>query len=179
MNILTFSAVVTSNNVTYHGRPAHIRPIQSWRSPNSRERRHVPHFSQKPGRKHNQRLAKNSLFSANIHGSRGSMHKVSQSQAVSDELNMEDMAIWSTNLSHWDDETYMLRIEEMEIFVDILNAISTQCKLDTWHCISPSVSSHVAGILGDAHALQVCVQSFIVLFHRQITQCLQGIAPRI
>lgn len=72
---------------------------------------------------------------------------------------MEDRAIWSTDLSCWDNDTYMLRIEEMEIFVDILNTISDRCGLDTWHCISPNVSSHIAGILDDHQALEVCLRS--------------------
>lgn len=49
----------------------------------------------------------------------------------------------------------MLRIEEVEVFVDILNALSTHYEWDTWCCIAPGISSHIASCLNNPQRLNV------------------------
>jgi hypothetical protein len=59
------------------------------------------------------------------------------------------------DLSRWASATYELRIEEMELFVELLNNLSDQCGLHTWFCISPSISTHVAFALASVEAMAV------------------------
>ncbi|KAF8475451.1 hypothetical protein JB92DRAFT_3134512 [Gautieria morchelliformis] len=66
-----------------------------------------------------------------------------------DDLTVEDLAIWSADCSRWDNAGYWLRIEEMIIFVGLLNSFSTAHGLRTWFCISPGMSSSfVQGLSG-------------------------------
>lgn len=64
-----------------------------------------------------------------------------------DDLTVEDMAIWSADCSRWDHAGYWLRIEEMIVFMELLNSFSTAHGLCTWFCISPGMStSFVQGL---------------------------------
>jgi hypothetical protein len=74
---------------------------------------------------------------------------------VSDDLDAEDLAIWSADCSRWDSPAYWLRIEEMMVFVDMLNSFSSMCGFDTWFCVSPGSSSSYARALSDS---TVCFQ---------------------
>lgn len=76
--------------------------------------------------------------------------------ALPDQVNAEDQSIWSPDVSRWAAPSYMLRIEEVEVFVDILNTLSTHCEWDTWSCLAPGISSHVASCLNDRQRLMVC-----------------------
>ncbi|KAF8505105.1 hypothetical protein JB92DRAFT_3122741 [Gautieria morchelliformis] len=66
---------------------------------------------------------------------------------VLDDLTLEDQAIWSGDCSRWDNPEYWLMIEEMMVFVDMLNSLSTACGLCTWFCISPGMSTSFAQAL--------------------------------
>ncbi|KAF8469897.1 hypothetical protein JB92DRAFT_3135251 [Gautieria morchelliformis] len=61
-----------------------------------------------------------------------------------DDLTVEDMAIWSVDCSRWGHPGYWLRIEEMIIFMELLNSCSIAHGLPTWFCISPGMSTSFA-----------------------------------
>ncbi|KAF8478765.1 hypothetical protein JB92DRAFT_3279574 [Gautieria morchelliformis] len=64
-----------------------------------------------------------------------------------DDLTAKDLAIWSADCLRWDNPEYWLRIEEMMVFVEMFNSLSTACGLRTWFCISPGMSTSFAEAL--------------------------------
>ncbi|KAF8508399.1 hypothetical protein JB92DRAFT_2832400 [Gautieria morchelliformis] len=70
-----------------------------------------------------------------------------------DDLTAEDLAIWSADCSRWDNPEYWLRIEEMMVFVEMFNSLSTACGLHTWFCISPGMSTSFAEALSGGTSL--------------------------
>jgi hypothetical protein len=52
-------------------------------------------------------------------------------------LLAEDIQIHSVNLSRWSDPSYTLRVEEMEILVEMFNSLSCEASLGVWCMISP------------------------------------------
>ncbi|KAF8461569.1 hypothetical protein JB92DRAFT_2839090 [Gautieria morchelliformis] len=129
------------------GRLARIRPLQPQRVA--------------------KRLAKKSLFLADLlqQGKRVTYKSAGDhprdtkpwtlSNASDDLLDAEELSFNSRDLSRWASPTYELRIEEMELFVELLNNLSDQCGLHTWFCISPSISTHVTSALGSVEAMAV------------------------
>ncbi|KAF8500525.1 hypothetical protein JB92DRAFT_3099155 [Gautieria morchelliformis] len=120
------------------GRLARIRPMQPWRIRAAQVRKHVPHFSRKPGRNIAKCLVPNSLFPAGLlpkgkwvtyetAGDRPrGQKKWSLADVPDDLLDAEELSINSMDLSRWASPTYELRIEEMELFVELLNNLSDQ-----------------------------------------------------
>jgi hypothetical protein len=74
---------------------------------------------------------------------------------VVDELDRDELSMATTDLSRWDDPTYRVRIEEMDLFVKILNNISRTCHLKIWYAISPLISSHIASVLAKSEDIPV------------------------
>ena len=131
------------------GRPAPIEPMQPWRSP-EKAKCHTPMFSQKHGRKPEERLRGNSLFPASVNVSKTSSQKLN-----SGIIDTEEESMSTADMTRWRDPAYELRIEEMELLVEILNAYSCTCNLRKWFCLSPGVSGHVAVALQNPEDIQV------------------------
>ena len=58
-------------------------------------------------------------------------------------------------MSRWLDQSYWVRYEEVELFVEILNGISRKWDLHIWYAISPMISTHVARVLESLEGLKV------------------------
>lgn len=71
----------------------------------------------------------------------------------------EETEIYTENLSQWDDENYMLRIEEMDIFVKLLNSICQLHDEHIWIGISREngFEKEVANALILAERTKVCL----------------------
>ncbi|KAF8589640.1 hypothetical protein K439DRAFT_1612645 [Ramaria rubella] len=178
---------ITTKRQDRRGRPPQLQPMQPWRAV---KRRHVPLFSRKPGCKVTKRLAKNSLFPANIKIVKDYTDHVHEQSTLSDcksiniypnpsipnedefasmtklmpgskelsgtspvtghdEIDPEELSMSSTDLSCWEIPAYLLRIKEMELFVEMLNILSKTCMLRTWFCLSPNVSGYLEQALHD------------------------------
>ncbi|KAF8575082.1 hypothetical protein K439DRAFT_1623861 [Ramaria rubella] len=170
----------TTEKFHHWGQPPTILAMQPWQA---QKRRHVPVFFQKPGCKATKRLARNSLFPANVKIFKEYMrvfsnqylpdesHAEGVNQDVSvvagedcsqmlpspfhDSLDPEELSMSTTDLSRWDNPTYLLCIEEMELFAEMLNILSKTCALQTWFCLSPSVSGYIKQALRDASIFEV------------------------
>lgn len=77
----------------------------------------------------------------------------------------EETEIYTADLSCWDDETYTLYIEEMEIFVELLNSICMVHSEHIWIGISGEnkFEEEVANALTLSVNPEVCLSSIIAI----------------
>lgn len=88
-----------------------------------------------------------------------------------DGLMQEEVQMYTEDLSRWDDDRYTLRIEEMEIFVKLLNSICTLHDQHTWIGISGEnkYETEVASALTSTENPKVCFTLAIILISNSET----------
>lgn len=73
--------------------------------------------------------------------------QVSIHSSLDSGLTQEEIQIGSFDLSRWKDPAYTLRVEEIELLVEILNSYSKENKLPRWYGISGSGGLYEQNVL--------------------------------